>query len=75
MKWYRDLHKLEHEISWDDIWKNARQPFRWSENKLTWFKIVNRLYYTPAQFYFKRGVINDSKCSKCGAMDGTLVYL
>ena len=73
-KWARDLHKREEELSWNGIWKNARQPFRCIKNKLRQFKILNRLYYTPSKL-FTMGLQEDSKCLKCGYTDGTLFHL
>ena len=73
-KWTRDLHKREEELSWNDIWKNARQPFRWIKNKLRRFKILNRIYYTPSKL-FKMAIKEDSRCLKCGSADGTLLHL
>ena len=73
-KWARDLHKQEEELSWNGIWKNARQPFQCIKNKLRQFKIVNRLYYTLSKL-FTMGLQEDSKCPKCGNTDGTLFDL
>ena len=73
-KWARYLHKREEELSWNGIWKNARQLFRCIKNKLRQFKILNRLYYTPSKL-FTVVLQEDSKCPKCGNADGTLFHL
>lgn len=60
--------ELEDDISWNDKWENTRQPFRCRKGKLSQFKILNRLYYTPSQLQ-KMGIRKDSRCIKCGAVE------
>ena len=74
MKWIRDIPILDDDISWIEIWENARRPFRCTKNKLRQFKILNRLYYTPSQL-FKMVIKDNSKCIKCGTAEGTLLHL
>lgn len=74
LKWIRDLHIEEDNISCNDVWNNARKPFQCTKNKLRQFKIVNQMYYTLLQLH-KMSIREGYKCIKCDAPDWTLIHL
>lgn len=63
MKWTSNLNKLEDNISWNEIWKNANQIISY----------IITSCYTPSQL--PKWVRDDSTCIKCGTVEGTLLHL
>ena len=74
LPWERDLEITISDDNWIKILRNGKKMSRELRTRLIQFKIINRVYWTPARL-FRLGLVDGPECWKCQERDGTLVHM
>ena len=59
---------------WKELVKEMLNPMTYARSKLTQFKIINRLYWTPVRMN-RAGLSHSNLCWRCQTEQGDMVHM